>query len=180
MHSVRASSLESTISYLPFVNRSAKPCRSERIINGDFEADNTGWNSFVEYGNYDLIGPQSSGFSPLQGYYAARLGGREHEYDYIEQIISIPLEGILSYWWKMSTHDNLPRDFFCVSLLNLDGSDYNSLICHSTNGQQDTWIKDTFDLSTYARDKLILRISSYNDNYYSSVFDLDEFHLCSH
>lgn len=172
-------SLDQFFYYLPLVHHPSNPCGSESIINGGFESDHVGWNTFVLYGSYDLIGPQSSGFSPLQGYYAARLGGREHGYDYIEQTVNIPPQGMLSFWWKMRTYDNLPRDFFCVSLLNLDGSDYKQLICHSTNGQQDTWFKDAFDLSAYARNRLILRIDSYNDNYYSSVFDLDEFHLCS-
>jgi hypothetical protein len=44
---------------------------------------------------------------------------------------------------------------------------------------QDTWQQDVVDVSAYAEQSLTLRFSSYNDNYYFTVFHLDEICLSS-
>jgi hypothetical protein len=169
--------------YLPFVARTAPYCPGNVLINGDFEQGHTGWYTYTTgsgWKQHDLIGSDAEGFHPYRGHYAARLGGYEGVWDAITQTVVIPVQGQLTYWWKGRTYETLPHhDTFEVALLNQDGTLVASLAYHDDQDVQDTWQQDVVDVSAYAGQSLTLRFSSYNDNYYFTVFHLDEICLSS-
>jgi hypothetical protein len=169
--------------YLPFVARTAPDCPENVLINGDFEQSHTGWYTYTTgsgWKQHDLIGSSAEGFYPYKGDYAARLGGYEGVWDAITQTVVIPIQGQLTYWWKGRTYETLPHhDTFDVVLLNQDGILVALLAHHDDQDVQETWQQDIVDVSAYAGQSLTLRFSSYNDNYYFSVFHLDEICLSS-
>ncbi len=164
--------------YLPLVARAAPTCPGNILLNGDFEQSQTGWYTSTTgtgWTQHDLIGSDAEGFYPYRGHYAARLGGYEGVWDVITQTVIIPVQGELTYWWKGKTYETLPHhDTFEVALLNQDGTLIASLAHHDDQDVQDTWQQDIVDVSAYAGQPLTLRFSSYNDNYYFTVFHLDE------
>jgi len=169
--------------YLPFAARTAPYCPGNVLINGGFEQGHTGWYTYTTgsgWKQHDLIGSDAEGFYPYKGHYAARLGGYEGVWDAITQTVVIPVQGQLTYWWKGRTYETLPHhDTFAVALLNQDGTLVASLACHDDQDVQDTWQQDAVDVSAYVGQSLTLRFSSYNDNYYFTVFHLDEICLRS-
>ena len=169
--------------YLPFVARTAPYCPGNVLINGDFEQGHTGWYTYttgLEWKQHDLIGSDAEGFYPYEGHYAARLGGYEGVWDTITQTVVIPVQGQLTYWWKGRTYETLPHhDTFGVALLNQDGTLVAWLAHHDDQDVQGIWQQDVVDVSAYAGQSLTLRFSSYNDNYYFTVFHLDEICLSS-
>ena len=169
--------------YFPFIGNGRQFCGQEHLVNGNFEQDDYGWQlSSNGWGwkIHDLIGSKDEGFSPFNGIYAARLGGYEGVWDYIEQTAVIPENGQLNYWWRMYTHETLPfADWFSVQLLETDHTWVASLESHNGHDSEFIWQQDVIDLTEYAGRTLILRFSVSNDNYYFSWSDLDDIHLCS-
>ena len=169
--------------YLPLIFRPEGPCPFDALVNGGFEQDDAGWTLFSNgtgHKAHDLIGRIHEGFSPLQGMYAARLGGFEGVVDSIQQPVLIPSQGVLSYYWKMHSNEEptVIYDSFLVYLLNPDGTRLALLAAHYNNDQNDIWLQDVFDLSAYAGQPTILEFYSSNDNYYWTKFDIDEVRLC--
>ena len=169
--------------YLPFIVLSDEICGTDRIVNGSFEQDDFGWELFStgeDWKKHDLIGSKDEGFSPFKGDYAARLGGYEGVWDWIEQTVVVPNEGILSYLWKMGTYETLPhRDVFTVDLFDVDHIWIARLASHTDQDLEGIWQQDVIDLAAYEGRTFILRFSSSNDNYYFTWIDLDDVHLCS-
>jgi len=169
--------------YLPFVARTPPACPGNVLINGSFEQGHTGWYTYTTgsgWKQHDLIGSDTEGFDPYSGHYAAKLGGYEGVWDVITQTVVIPVHGELTYWWKGKTYETLPHhDTFDVALLDRDGALVASLAHHDDQDVPDTWRPDVLDVSAYAGQTLTLRFSSYNDNYYFTVFHLDTICLSS-
>jgi hypothetical protein len=169
--------------YLPLIFLSDQVCGVENLVNGNFEQDDVGWSLFstgVGWKEHDLIGSEEEGFSPYEGNYAARLGGYEGVWDYIEQPVLIPPQGSLSFWWKMGSYETLPHtDWFSVYLFETDYTWIKSIAFHDDQDLEGVWQEDVIDLTEFEGQTLIVRFISYNDNYYFTWFDLDEIHLCS-
>ncbi len=169
--------------YLPLVSLPASPCPFNAMTNGGFEQDDAGWTLYstgTGYKVHDLIGRIDEGFSPLFGVFAARLGGYEGVVDSIQQPVLIPDQGVLSYYWKMYTYEEPDTiyDTFNVDLYNPDGTQLAHLVTHNNKELNDIWVRDVFDLSSYAGQPVILQFYSYNDHYYWTMFDIDEVRLC--
>ena len=168
--------------YLPFVARADDVCLGNIIVNGSFEAGNTGWYTFTNGTNWkahNLIGTRAEGFDPYRGDYGARLGGYEGVWDVLTQTVTLPLNGQLSYWWKVISYENLPHhDGFAINLLESDGALVATLSQHDDQDTQHLWKQDVLDVSAYGGQSLVLQFEAYNDNYYFTTFYLD--HVCLH
>lgn len=169
--------------YLPLVFNPVRPCPFDAMVNGGFEQDDTGWtlrSDGTGHKAHDLIGSIDEGFSPFQGVFAAQLGAYEGVQDSIRQPVIIPYQGVLSYYWKMFSHepDPINYDDFFVYLLNPDGTYLDILAWHDNLDPEDVWMQDVFDLSAYAGQPVILVFYSYNDNNFDTKFDIDEVRLC--
>ena len=98
--------------------------------------------------------------------------------DSIRQPVLIPRQGVLSYYWKMYSHEpTIIWDYLDVDLYNPDGTRLAHLAAHGNQDLNDIWAQDVFDLSAYAGQPAILQFYSYK-NYYWTKFDLDEVRLC--
>lgn len=166
--------------YLPIITRLA--CPGNVVTNGGFEQGEVGWHQYTTGENWkehELIGPDSEGFNPYEGHYAARLGGYEGVWDVLTQTISIPAMGQLTYWWQMHTYETSSfHDHFNVDLLTLDGGHVADLAGHGIQGPEGIWQQDVVDVSAYAGQTLVLRFYASNDNYFFSWFDIDLVCLC--
>ena len=179
-HIISMAATHSWSLYLPLIAQSK--CTTDVVKNGNFEQDGFGWfisSSGMGWKEHDLIGSVTEGFSPFGGVYAARLGGYEGVLDVITQTITIPSQGRLTYWWKMGTYEILPHhDTFEVMLLQPDGTKVASLAFHDDQDFENKWQQEIIDVSIYEGGRYNLLLSSYNDNYYFSWFDVDEIHMC--
>jgi hypothetical protein len=180
IHIPSRAATQSSRLYLPLIVEST--CAADGVINGGFEQDDFGWSiSTTGIGPkiHDLIGSVFEGFSPYRGTYAARLGGYEGVSDTINQTITIPSQGRLSYWWKMGTYETLPyHDHFVVNLNQPDGTGVVNLANHTDADIEGVWQQDIFDLSAYAGGSYQIQFFAYNDNWYFTWFDIDEIHIC--
>lgn len=165
-----------TLSYLPLITQGG--CPGNVMINGGFEGGAEGWQTYTTGTNWkehELIGSDAEGFHPYAGRYAARLGGYEGVTDRVWQTVTIPERGQLSYWWQMGTYETLPfHDHFHVELLDMEGNLVAGLASHSDQDVEGVWQQDVLDVSAYGGQRLVLRFTAYNDNYYFSWFDVDE------
>jgi hypothetical protein len=171
------------VAYLPLVARADAVCPGNAVINGGFEAGNTGWytaTTGVMWKAHNLIGTRAEGFEPYQGDYGARLGGYEGVWDVLTQTVTLPANGQLSYWWKVTSYENLPHsDWLAVRLLTNNGTMVTTLAFHDDQNTQNIWKQDVLDVSAYGGQSLTLLFESYNDNYYFTTFYLDNVCLWS-
>jgi hypothetical protein len=171
----------STQAYLPALARD--DCPGNNIVNGGFEQGRMGWSEYTTgqgWKAHNLIGSYMEGFQPHGGRFGARLGGYEGVWDAITQPVTLPTGGQLSFWWKMGTYENLPHtDHLFVQLLEPGGDSVAVLARHDDQDLENVWLQDTVDVSAYAGQTLVLRVSASNDNYYFTWFDLDEICLLS-
>ena len=155
------------VAYLPLVARSDTVCPGNAIINGGFEAGNTGWYTATTgtmWKAHNLIGTQAEGFVPYQGDYGARLGGYEGVWDVLTQTVTLPANGQLSYQWKVSNNESLPHtDWLAVRLLTSSGTMVTTLVSHDDQDTQNVRKQDVLDVSAYAGQSLTLLFESYND-----------------
>jgi hypothetical protein len=167
--------------FLPMVQRQHASCPGNAVTNGDFELGSTGWYTYTDgwgYKKHRLIGSLAQGFLVHTGQYGAFLGGDEGTWDVITQVITIPAQAQISYWWQLGSYETLPHhDFFRLDLLALDGTVVATLALHDDQDESGEWQQDLVDVSAYAGGPWILRLHMYNDNYYFSWIHLDDFCL---
>ena len=77
------------------------------LINGDFESGpGVGWTEFSS-GGLEII----STARPHAGNWSARECGDDACTEYIQQQITIPSNGRLTYWWYMDTQEGTTRAY---------------------------------------------------------------------
>lgn len=97
----------------------------------------------------------------------------------LTQTVALPLNGQLSYWWKVTSYENLPHhDWFAVNVLASSGTLVTTLSRHDDQDTQHLWKQDVLDVSAYGGQSLVLQFEAYNDNYYYTTFYLDN--VCLH
>jgi len=117
------------------------------VVNGDFEAGpGVGWTEF-SLRRRDLITTDL----PHAGSYGAHLCGTNRCLDLVQQSITIPAGGQLSYWWYMTSQDSAshPRDLMAVALYRHNGHLLALLRVHTNAGTRDTWQQATVDLAQW-------------------------------
>jgi hypothetical protein len=149
------------------------------IVNGGFEEGRIGWaltstGTGATWREHELIGVEPA-FEPHTGSWAARLGGYEGSFDRLEQLITIPPGGLLSYWWQI--RQPRPVSWLMVSLVRPGESEGVVLAVYRDGEAEEGWQQDCIDLSQFEGQEYILQINVANDNYTMTAFDIDDVEL---
>jgi hypothetical protein len=148
-----------------------------KVSNAGFESGSGIAWSAVSDDNWALVTrdlPRTSEFS-------ARLGARDNAVDYVEQQVTIPATGRLSYWWYMTSTDStsVANDFLTVALYRLNGQLMRSLRVKSNTSSRGQWVRETIDLSRSAGRTVKLRFSATTNVSNPTYFYIDDITLKS-
>jgi len=146
------------------------------IVNGDFEDGDTGWTlhssgTGAMWREHDLFLSDES-IQARSGSTLTRLGGYEGSMDRIWQFVTIPPDGVLTYWWRIQAPRLRSR--LMISLLHPDGSNPVILAYYTDENVNTDWQQDCFDLSEFVGQGYRLEFGVHNDNYTMTAFDIDD------
>jgi len=146
-----------------------------RVSNAGFESGiGIGWTE-VSDDNWPLVTrtrPRTSEFS-------AQLGSRDNAVDYVEQTITIPASGRLTYWSYMTSTDSTTQahDFLTVALYRPNGQLLRSLRMRSNVNTRDRWSREVIDMSRFAGRTANLRFSATTNASLPTYFYIDDITL---
>ncbi len=161
------------LAYSYNLSLSVTPCNSNIIVNPGFESGTTGWTQ------YSLVGEQIiTTTRPHTGSYSARLCRYLSCDEYVQQKITVPSNGVLTYWWYMSTSERstYSNDYFWVRLYTTGGSLIKTLRYYTNISiyPRNVWTQDTVSLSAYAGQTVLLRFEAGTDSSLLSTFFVDD------
>jgi kumamolisin len=142
------------------------------VRNGAFEAGpGSGW---IEGSNAHLELITTT--NPHTGSYSAQLCGRDGCLDGIQQQVTIPSGGQLTYWWYLHTEEGTvtANDKLQVTLYDLNNQRIVTLKVHHNKNRRDQWIQDTLDLSAYAGRNVYLRFVGLGNDSLPTTWWVDE------
>ena len=145
---------------------------SNLFINPGFESGpGVGWTEYSSK-NYELI----TTTRPRTGSYSAYLCDYNACTEYIQQTVKVPANGILTYWWYMTSSDSTTTvyDGLRVQVYNTSGTLLKTLRTWSNTSTRNTWSQDSLSLSLYAGQNVIIRFTVTTDSSYPSAFWLDD------
>ncbi|MCX6031420.1 MAG: hypothetical protein NT169_19245 [Chloroflexi bacterium] len=149
---------------------------ADLVSDGGFEAGGASWTQYSA-GGFNLI----SNFYPHSGQLGAYLGGANNADDRLSQAISLPSGAVsitLRLWWAMTTTDvGGGLDTLTVSLLRPDGSTLATLATLDDSATVNQWDELAFDLTAYAGQNVILRLTGHTDTQYPTDFYVDDVSL---
>ena len=116
---------------------------------------------------------------PHAGSYSASECGYDSCTESIDQPLTIPVNGMLSFWWYMSSTDSLTtaHDYFKVELYRLDGSLLSTVRTRNNMVRRTIWLQDTISLASYAGQTVRLRFTTITDGSLATSFGVDDIAL---
>jgi len=146
---------------------------TELLVNGDFEAGQTGWTEQSAAG-YELI----SRFNPHTGAWGAYLAGSNAAADQLSQQIVLPAGAAsitLQAWWAVATEETSGAfDTLTISLMKPNGAPLVDLVEIDNSADPNIWSEAVADLSAYAGQTVILRITAITDASNPTDFYVDD------
>ncbi|WP_374711468.1 S8 family serine peptidase [Symbiobacterium terraclitae] len=147
---------------------------SPALQNGGFENGTAPWAQSSS-GGYQLIDTTL----PRTGSYSAWLGGYNNGTDAISQVVTVPQNGTLTFWWYMSSQEGsaIAYDYLRVRLYSQNGTLLATVATHSNRDTRNQWVQDTINLSAYAGQTVRLEFSATNDAILPTSFFIDDVSL---
>jgi hypothetical protein len=142
------------------------------LVNPGFESGpNIGWQESSS-GGYEVI----DNSRPHTGSYSAYFCDYTACKEYVQQTITVPSNGSLTYWWYMTSSDSklYAYDYLKVQLFSTSGTLLKTLRSWSNTSTRTAWLQDTLSLSTYAGQTVIIRFTVTTDSSYSTAFWIDD------
>jgi hypothetical protein len=151
-------------------------CPGNAVFNGDFRLKSTGWytaTTGMGWKKNPLIVCSASCRSDCCASF-----GSEGVWETVSQTVTIPAQGVLTYWWLMRTSEpeRKPYDSLAVDLYTQAGSRVARLAYYHSGEEHPSWVwaQDIVDVSDYAGQTLVLQFAASNDNYYATTFFVDD------
>jgi len=141
------------------------------IVNPGFENGTTGWTQYSS-GGYQLI----DGTRPHAGAYSVYTCGYNSCNEYIEQTVTVPSNGTLTYWWYMTSSEGTTTayDYLYVRVYSTSGTLLGTVRTWSNKNTRNVWAMDTLSLSAYAGQTVKLRFAATTDTSVLSAFFVDD------
>lgn len=148
-----------------------EPPSGDYMQNGGFESGTDPWLQYSKAGKA-LV----SDYRPYTGTYSAWLGGYNYANDKIAQSVTIPTDGVLTYWWYLSTKEGTTKayDYLRVKLYNSDGVLLATVKTRSNRDARNAWYQDTISLSSYAGQTVTIEFAVTTDSLVPSHFWVDD------
>jgi hypothetical protein len=96
--------------------------------------------------------------------------------EYVQQPVTIPTSGRLTFWWYLSSTDSttVAHDYLKVELYNAGGTLLQTLRTRNNIVRRGSWVQDTIDLSSRAGQAVVLRFTTTTDGALASTFYVDD------
>ena len=144
------------------------------IVNGGFESGTAPWTQ-TSSGGYALI----TTTRPHAGAYSAYLGGYNNATEALNQLVTVPANGTLRYWWYMTTQESGSTvwDRLQVRVLNASGALLATLRTWSNASGAGLWRQDALTLGAYAGQQVRIEFRATTDSSLPSSFFVDDVSL---
>jgi kumamolisin len=99
--------------------------------------------------------------------------------DYVEQMITIPRAGRLSYWLYVTSSDSItqPNDTLVTGVYRPSGQLLRTLRTRNNTTPRDLWIHEVIDVSRLAGHRVTLRYSATTNSSSPTTFYIDDISL---
>jgi len=144
------------------------------IVNGGFESGTAPWTQ-TSSGGYALI----TTTRPHVGAYSAYFGGYNIATEALSQLVTVPANGTLRYWWYMTTQESGSTvwDRLQVRVLNASGALLATLRTWSNVSGAGLWRQDALTLGAYAGQQVKIEFRATTDSSLPSSFFVDDVSL---
>lgn len=142
------------------------------VQNPGFESGpNVAWTD-TSKGGYEIIDTTR----PRTGAYSAYFCDTNSCADTLEQTITVPTNGTLTYYWYQTSSEGTTTayDYLYVRLYSTGGSLLTTLRTWSNRNTRNAWSLDTISLGTYAGQTVKLRFVSTTDSSLLSAYFVDD------
>jgi len=159
-------------SYTPTATSTPGGGGTNVILNPGFESGpGPEWKESSS-GGYELIDTTK----PHTGSYSAYLCGYNSCKEYVQQTVTVPANGSLTYWWYMSSTDSktYSHDSLKVQVYSTSGTLLGTLKTRANTTTRNSWVKDTLSLSAYAGQTVNLRFNAATNSTYPTTFWIDD------
>jgi hypothetical protein len=142
------------------------PGGREAIVNGGFEQGASGWT----FSAGDIL---STGRAAT-GQYSARLGGENDSTDLVDQTVTVPSNGVLTYTWFPEGSNDM-ADMLRLEVTTLSGSTMRLWVgLNATNGR---WYQRTVNLAGFGGRMVRIRFSAVTNGSSPTAFYVDNVSL---
>lgn len=148
------------------------PTGKNVIKNGKFEKGaGIGWREGSTRG-HELISTKRA----HRGIFGANFCSYNSCAEWIEQTVTVPANGTLSYWWYQTTKEGTEAayDVMRVQLFTQSGTLLKTLRTWTNQNARNDWKKDSLSLNSYAGQTVRLRFTHDTDDALSSAFSIDD------
>lgn len=142
------------------------------VQNPGFESGpNVAWTD-TSKGGYEIIDTTR----PRTGAYSAYFCDTNSCTDTLEQTITVPTNGTLTYYWYQTSSEGTATtyDYLYVRLYSTGGTLLTTLRTWSNRNTRNAWSLDTISLGTYAGQTVKLRFVSTTDSSLLSAYFVDD------
>jgi hypothetical protein len=110
---------------------------------------------------------------------SAQLGSRDNAVDYVEQTVTIPTNGSLTYWIYVTSTDSTSQanDFLTVALYRANGQLLRVLRTRSNTSLRNRWIREVINVGRLAGRTASLRLSTTTNASLPTYFYVDDITL---
>ncbi|MGL5406870.1 MAG: S8 family serine peptidase [Propionibacteriaceae bacterium] len=145
------------------------PSAGNAFINGTFEDGQTGWSGNTEVirsGNLTHTGKGSAQF----------LGTAKGRVEQLNQIVTVPRNGKLTYWVKVNTAEtsSVVRDRLQVEIRQKSGSFFKTVDTITNRDATGDWVQRTIDLAGWDGTTFQIRFTASEDSSAATTFYLDD------
>jgi hypothetical protein len=149
----------------------AAPPLGNAVINGGFETGTTPWVQ-ASSGGYTIVATTR----PHAGANSAYFGDYNSATESLYQTITVPSNGVLSYWWYMTTKEtgSTAYDYLRVRVYNTSGTLLGTLRTWSNASGAGLWRQDSLSLAAYAGQTIRLSFGVTTDSSLVSAFFVDD------
>ena len=146
-----------------------------KVTNAGFESGpGIAWTELSD-DNWSLVTrtrPRTSEFS-------AQLGSRDNAVDYVEQTVTIPANGRLTYWSYMTSSESTTQanDLLTVALYRTNGQLLRTLRLRSNVTTRDRWVREVINVGRFAGRAAKLRFSATTNASLPTYFYIDDITL---
>jgi hypothetical protein len=104
------------------------------------------------------------------------MGGYNSGTESVYQTITVPSNGVLSYWWYMSTNESgtTAYDYLRVRVYNTSGTLLGTVRTWSNASAKNVWSQDSVSLAAYAGQTVRLSFGVTTDSSLTSTFYVDD------
>jgi subtilisin family serine protease len=147
------------------------PPGSTSLVNGGFESGISPWVQSSS-GGYSL----RDSSRPHTGTWGTWLGGYNSGTDSLQQTVTVPSNGTLTYWWYLTTQESssYAYDLLRVRVLSSSGAVLATPRTWTNASGAGLWRQDTLSLASYAGQSVRIEFLATTDSSLLSSFFVDD------